>query len=64
MVDGWDRLVLPKGHGEMVQAMVETHAQVPRSIHNRDSKVEMDLVRGKGITRRIEKKIPITSIVH
>jgi hypothetical protein len=47
--DGWNDLVLPKGHRKMVQAMVETHAKGSRSTtgHSQD-KVEMDLVRGKG----------------
>ncbi|KAJ5690905.1 hypothetical protein N7462_005297 [Penicillium macrosclerotiorum] len=47
--DGWNRLVLPKGHREIVQAMVETHARGSRSsVDSRDDKMEMDLVHGKG----------------
>ncbi|KAJ6035875.1 hypothetical protein N7540_000154 [Penicillium herquei] len=47
--DGWDRLVLPKGHRQMVQAMVEIHAKSSRSsMYSGESKIEMDLVRGKG----------------
>ncbi|ETS76967.1 hypothetical protein PFICI_10841 [Pestalotiopsis fici W106-1] len=42
----WDNLVLPPGHREMVQAMVETHTQDLQS--NRDSRPGMDLVKGKG----------------
>lgn len=48
--DDWNKLALPKGHREIVQAMVETHSvgskrkdyDVPRD------RFEMDLVRGKG----------------
>ncbi|KAI1083013.1 hypothetical protein F5B20DRAFT_577402 [Whalleya microplaca] len=42
----WDKLVLPSGHREMVQAMVETHTQELGS--KKDSNVGMDLVQGKG----------------
>ncbi|KAI0381928.1 hypothetical protein F5Y04DRAFT_270592 [Hypomontagnella monticulosa] len=42
----WDKLVLPPGHREMVQAMVETHAQELGS--NKDPDIGMDLVQGKG----------------
>lgn len=42
----WDKLVLPEGHAQMVQAMVETHTKEIGS--NGDSTVGMDLVRGKG----------------
>jgi SpoVK/Ycf46/Vps4 family AAA+-type ATPase len=42
----WDNLVLPPGHREMVQAMVETHTQDLQS--NRHSRPGMDLVKGKG----------------
>lgn len=50
----WDKLVLPKGHRSIVQAMVETHARKTRVQENREpstpTRVEMDLVRGKGST--------------
>ncbi|KAF2096574.1 P-loop containing nucleoside triphosphate hydrolase protein [Rhizodiscina lignyota] len=47
--NNWDDLVLPKGHRNMVQGMVETHAQGSRSTTGRQQdKIEMDLVRGKG----------------
>lgn len=46
--DGWKALVLPKGHREMVQAMVETHTKGSRSTTGSPEKIEMDLVRGKG----------------
>lgn len=42
----WEDLVLPRGHREMVQAMVETHTQDLQS--SRDSRPGMDLVKGKG----------------
>ncbi|PYI00642.1 hypothetical protein BO78DRAFT_424299 [Aspergillus sclerotiicarbonarius CBS 121057] len=47
--DEWNHLVLPNGHREMAQAMVETHAKVSRlSMDNReDTKMEMELVHGK-----------------
>ncbi|KAH7303069.1 hypothetical protein B0I35DRAFT_447306 [Stachybotrys elegans] len=48
----WDKLVLPPGHREMVQAMVETHTRGSQASRwadeNPREKVEMDLVRGKG----------------
>ncbi|KAI0844815.1 hypothetical protein F5Y00DRAFT_273573 [Daldinia vernicosa] len=44
--DEWDNLVLPEGHREMVQAMVETHTQ--ELGFNKDVKIGMDLVPGKG----------------
>lgn len=48
--DGWNKLVLPKGHRELVQAMVETHARGSTSSTSaEEKKVEMDLVRGKGM---------------
>ncbi|KAF8861394.1 P-loop containing nucleoside triphosphate hydrolase protein [Acephala macrosclerotiorum] len=46
---GWNDLVLPKGHREMVQAMVETHAQRSRSTTGQlQDKIAMDLVGGRG----------------
>ncbi|GKT47613.1 uncharacterized protein ColSpa_07794 [Colletotrichum spaethianum] len=50
--DDWNNLVLPKGHREMVQAMVESYTR--RSDGSQDTqdqlseKVDLDLVRGKG----------------
>lgn len=44
--NGWSNLVLPPGHRQLVQAMVETHTQQLNS--NKDAKLEMDSVRGKG----------------
>ncbi|KAI8712655.1 ATPase-AAA-core domain-containing protein [Fusarium sp. LHS14.1] len=44
--NGWSNLVLPPGHRQLVQAMVETHTQQLNS--NRDAKLGMDIVRGKG----------------
>ncbi|EPE35643.1 P-loop containing nucleoside triphosphate hydrolase [Glarea lozoyensis ATCC 20868] len=47
--DGWKDLVLPKGHREMVQAMVETHAKGSKfDLAQPQGKLAMDLVRGKG----------------
>lgn len=56
MEDGWNDLVLPKGHREMVQAMVETHAKGTRSTtgHSHQDKVAMDLVRGKGTMQQLQ----------
>lgn len=48
--DDWNKLALPKGHREIVQAMVETHSvgsKRNKCDAARDS-FEMDLVRGKG----------------
>ncbi|CAM1503810.1 Fc.00g014010.m01.CDS01 [Cosmosporella sp. VM-42] len=45
---GWNDLVLPKGHKEMVQAMVEMHAAGTRPTLGVSEKFEVDLVRGKG----------------
>jgi hypothetical protein len=54
-VDGWKDLVLPRGHKEMVQALVETHARGSRSTTGETTdKVEVDLVRGKGECSRCE----------
>ncbi|KAK7698056.1 hypothetical protein SLS64_012934 [Diaporthe eres] len=48
--DEWNKLALPRGHREIVQAMVETHS-VDSKKNDQDAKtdrfVEMDLVRGK-----------------
>ncbi|KAK0707756.1 hypothetical protein B0H67DRAFT_321770 [Lasiosphaeris hirsuta] len=44
----WDNLVLPAGHREMVQAMVETHTKDLGSNRDGGNKIGMDLVRGKG----------------
>jgi hypothetical protein len=42
----WDNLVLPPGHRQMVQAMVETHTKEIGP--GKDAKIGMDLVQGKG----------------
>ncbi|RSL48360.1 hypothetical protein CEP54_012954 [Fusarium duplospermum] len=42
----WRHLVLPPGHRQLVQAMVETHTQKLGA--NKDAKIGLDLVRGKG----------------
>lgn len=48
--DDWNKLALPKGHREIVQAMVETHSMGSKGDGSDDSadRLEMDLVRGKG----------------
>ncbi|KAF3768739.1 hypothetical protein M406DRAFT_286719 [Cryphonectria parasitica EP155] len=50
--DNWDNLVLPKGHREMVQAMVESYTRRlddSQATYDQPSeKVDLDLVRGKG----------------
>lgn len=51
--DDWKKLVLPKGHRDIVQAMVETHSRGSgQTTMTQDDKVEMDLVRGKGMQTR------------
>lgn len=49
--DDWNKLALPKGHRQIVQAMVETHSMGSKGYGLDDStdRLEMDLVRGKGI---------------
>ncbi|KAK1991839.1 hypothetical protein LX36DRAFT_589629 [Colletotrichum falcatum] len=48
----WNNLVLPKGHKEIVQAMVESYTKRSDGSHTTydqlSGKVDMDLVRGKG----------------
>lgn len=55
--EGFNSLVLPKGHRDLVEALVQTHSRGPRptsgSIHDRDH--EVDLVRGKG---KAQEKVP------
>lgn len=47
--DEWKKLTLPKGHKQIVQAMVETHSSGSHNSADDDiDKIEMDLVRGKG----------------
>ncbi|KAK1831939.1 aaa family atpase protein [Podospora conica] len=50
--DDWSKLVLPRGHKKMVQAMVETHARGSQEPgwdgSSHQGKVSMDLVQGKG----------------
>ncbi|WQF80779.1 Putative AAA+ ATPase domain, ATPase, AAA-type, core [Colletotrichum destructivum] len=50
--DEWNNLVLPKGHREMVQAMVESYTKRSdgsQPTHNEvPDKIDLDLVRGKG----------------
>lgn len=50
--DEWKKLTLPKGHKQIVQAMVETHSSGSDiSADDGIDKVEMDLVKGKGMCR-------------
>lgn len=44
--EGWDDLVLPQGHKNLIQAMVQTHAAGSR---HSQANLEVDLVRGKGL---------------
>ena len=47
--DDWNKLVLPKNHKRMVQAMVETHSRGSKFTDEKAlDKPEIDLVRGKG----------------
>ncbi|KAI9641150.1 hypothetical protein NHQ30_010580 [Ciborinia camelliae] len=50
--DNWENLVLPSGHRQMVQAMVETHTQDFGS--NGGNRIGMDLVQGKVFLRMLE----------
>ncbi|KAL1862622.1 hypothetical protein Daus18300_008419 [Diaporthe australafricana] len=48
--DDWNSLALPKGHRDIVQAMVETHSMGLRGkdLDDETLRLEMDLVKGKG----------------
>lgn len=50
--DDWGNLVLPRGHRDMVQAMVESYTRRPDdsflSHDQATERIDMDLVRGKG----------------
>ncbi|KAL8783617.1 MAG: hypothetical protein Q9195_009338, partial [Heterodermia aff. obscurata] len=47
--DGFNQLVLPRGHKELVQALVETHSRESRSNERpAESGPKFDLVKGKG----------------
>lgn len=48
--EGWDDLVLPQSHKNLVQAMVQTHTAGSRSTSGHSqANLEVDLVRGKGL---------------
>ncbi|KAF4963138.1 hypothetical protein FSARC_8851, partial [Fusarium sarcochroum] len=51
-IEDWNQLVLPKGHRDMVQAMVETYAEGSHDVSSapkaRQAHAAMDIVRGKG----------------
>jgi hypothetical protein len=47
--DGWNDLILPAGHKEMVRAVVENHAAGSRATGGmKKNSAEVDIVRGKG----------------
>ncbi|KAF2454926.1 hypothetical protein BDY21DRAFT_351936 [Lineolata rhizophorae] len=50
--DGFDDLILPPGHKDIVRALVKTHARAQRTPTGSDMKIlsqrELDLVKGKG----------------
>jgi 2-phosphoglycerate kinase len=47
-LSGWDSLVLPKGHKEIVVSLVQAHfGNKQQATGNKD--IQVDLVRGKGI---------------
>lgn len=55
---GWKSLVLPRGHRQMVQAMVDTHAAGTRlqiEGAQEQTRAEVDLVRGKGKLFEMDK---------
>lgn len=45
--EGFDQLVLPDGHKNMVKSMIQQHFQNRKSIMKEESK-KTDIVRGKG----------------
>ncbi len=46
--DGYNDLVLPDGHKDIVRALVKTHSRVPRLLSQDNGAREFDLVKGKG----------------
>lgn len=62
--EGWDDLVLPQRHKNLVQAMVQTHAAGSRSASGHSqTNLEVDLVRGKGIALPYMIYRPIQSLL-
>ena len=63
-ISEWKNLVLPSGHRQMVQAMVETHTEYPRLTKD-GNKVGMDLVSGKGepFSSVVLKAPPLTHVI-
>lgn len=53
---GFEDLVLPEGHGDLVEALVRTHRST-RKRRDDEAKVQVDLIDGKGegISRTIER---------
>lgn len=51
----WDELVLPQGHRDVVQAMVQHHAVSPKDNTNKQKiRFQSDLVEGKGTIRELD----------
>jgi hypothetical protein len=46
-VSGFEDLVLPEGHGDLVEALVRTHRST-RKPRDEEAKVQVDLIDGKG----------------
>ncbi len=46
--DGFEQLVLPPGHKELVRALVKTHDRVPEHGGKDYEEHQVDLVKGKG----------------
>jgi hypothetical protein len=46
--DGFDSLVLPERHKDIVRALVTNHSRVPGSVSSMRGEHSMDLVAGKG----------------
>jgi len=46
--DGFESLVLPEGHKEIVKALVQMHSQVSEERTIARDRKQLDLVRGKG----------------
>ena len=62
--DGFDQLVLPAGHKELVRALVKTHSRGPRPATGLvETNHQVDIVRGKGrglIIRMLIPSLPIS----
>jgi hypothetical protein len=59
---GWEDLVLPKGHREMVQALVDAHPKGNSQLFEIGRKrVDSDLLSKKGKSKRLEPPSPESS---